>query len=488
MEYFALQSSPGLIRPAIELQSDLSAVLREGRILGGEVLQTLDGESLLIGIGSHRVPARTRVRMQPGHKFLFQVEQDGETVVLRVLGEGGPAESGLLKALRRVMGQDQPIGELLQRLASLLRSLPESGESALGRGLLADLAAHLFEPGQSGVALGQRLAEGGLGYEARLADVALRSLGPGQLASLAGELKTAFLSGLLEGTAALEPASFGRSLRAALVSLLGGEAELDSAGSRPIRRQLAAVLERALEGMRLGTDRARVAQNLRAAGLPSLPRGLQGLLLRALLGIELAPPPASAAGGAGASTLAADLEVLGGDLKGRLLRALAELPDGAVREALARTLAGLEAEQLLNLARAQSREPLHWSLPVRDGERWVTAHLFFRRAGDEEDGEASGRDEVPHRMTFAVELSHTGPVRADLLVREEALAMRVTASRADVVELLRSEQGELEARLATGGRRVSLSVAQAPEDRVRFDDEARDVRFLREHHLMDTSG
>ena len=32
----------GWVRPAIALQSDLSAVLREGRVLAGEVLQTFD--------------------------------------------------------------------------------------------------------------------------------------------------------------------------------------------------------------------------------------------------------------------------------------------------------------------------------------------------------------------------------------------------------------------------------------------------------------
>jgi hypothetical protein len=132
VEPFAVQSSaPGLIRPTIALQSDLSAVLREGRVLGGEVLQTLDGETLLIGVGRHRVPARTKVRMQEGHRFLFQVQLEHGEVVLRVLGDAGEQDSALLQALRRVVGQDAPVGELLQRLAAARRGPATGGPGPL---------------------------------------------------------------------------------------------------------------------------------------------------------------------------------------------------------------------------------------------------------------------------------------------------------------------------------------------------------------------
>jgi hypothetical protein len=492
VEPFALQSSAGLIRPAIELQSDLAAVLRAGRVLGGEVLQTLDGDTLLIGIGSHRVPARARVRMQPGHKFLFQVERDGDGIVLRVLGGGAAGESGLLEALRKVVGQDQPIGELLERLAAVLRSGSGTGLGD-GAGLLGDLAAHLFRPGADAGALREQLSLGGLGYEARLGQAALSSMSPRQLASLAAQLQAELSSGLLAGCAALEPDALATALRAALTDLLGGRGEsgverwlagaVPGEGGEPLPRDLTALLERALAAAELGergkSDHARVLANLHEAGLSALPRGLQGVLLRSLLGLAPAGP-----GPGGAAGLLGDLELLGGDLKGRLLRALGELPEGAVREAVARTLAGIEAEQLLNLARAEGREPLHWSFPVADGERWTTAHLFLRRPEDDEDRQG-GASEHGQRLTVAVDFTHTGPIRADLLLRSGGLAMRVTASRPDVVERLRAGLGELETRLATGGRKVWVAVAQAPEEEVRFDSEARDIRFLREHHLMD---
>jgi hypothetical protein len=184
VEPFAVQSSaPGLIRPAIELQGDLSAVLREGRVLPGEVLQTLDGGTLLIGIGRHRVPAQTQVKMQPGHTFLFQVDRDGETILLRVLGESGAGEPALIRALRSVLGQDRPLGTLLKELATVLsaESVAKGGVPSTAGGLKAlhaQLAEHLFQPGAGGGELRAKLAASGLGYEARLQSLVLQHLPP----------------------------------------------------------------------------------------------------------------------------------------------------------------------------------------------------------------------------------------------------------------------------------------------------------------------
>ncbi len=494
MEPFALQSSaPGLIRPTINLQSDLGAVLREGRVMSGEVLQTLDGETLLIGVGSHRVPARTRVRMQQGYKFLFQVERDGETVVLRVLGEGEDGESVLLRTLRQVMGQDQPVGELLQRLAEALRASSAEAPAPTAAGkLLGELPAHLFEPGSLASDLLARLGGGGLAYEARLAEVALASLPGARLQALATELRATLLGELLRDVPPESASTLDAALRSALVGLFGGESEVESGlrhwlggtsadDAEPLPRDLGALLALALGRMKLGSDRAVVLGNLHRAELASLGRGLQQLLLRALLALP-APAPASA------RIVPADLAWAATDLKGQLLRALTALPDGPAREAVARTLAGLEAEQLLNLARGQSHEPLHWSLPLPDGDRWTTAHLFFRRAGDEE-ARHSACAAGTHRLTIAVDFAHTGPVRADLVAGSGSLAMRVVATRRDVVDTLSQHLGELEQRLASEGRRVNLVVALARAGEMRVDaGAAHDIRYLRDHHLMDANG
>jgi hypothetical protein len=479
-----------LIRPVLELQADLGAVLREGRVMSGEVLQTLNGETILVGVGSHRVPARTGVRMPPGHKFLFQVVREGEVLVLRVLGAGAADESNLLQALRKVMGQDQPLGELLQRLAHVLEALATDPAADAARRLLGKLGSHVFEPGQSGAQLRNRLKEGGLAFEAKLADSALGSLSPARLRTLGAELRSTLLEGLTQGVSPQTASGFGPALRKALVSLLGGEASLESAfarwaagqpiveGAEPLSRDLGRLLARAFVRMELGADRMAVLSNLQQAELTSLGRGLHRLLLAALLGV----------GSGGPSAGGLDLGWTALDLKGQLLQALGGLSAGPAHEAVGRALAGLEAEQLLNLARGKAHEPLHWSLPVPDNGGWTTAHLFFRRAGDEEARHPTVGTPM-HRMTLAVEFSHTGPVRADLVAQPGSLAMRILAVRPEVVDRLRSRLADFEQRLAVEGRRVSLIVAAAAEADVRADASAtHDISYLRDHHLMDASG
>jgi len=87
-----------------------------------------------------------------------------------------------------------------------------------------------------------------------------------------------------------------------------------------------------------------------------------------------------------------------------------------------------------------------------------------------------------------VEFSHTGPVRADLFLRADVLTMRIVVSRPEVLERARAALGELEAALEGGGRRVHLAVALASPDSLSVERDLNDIRFLREHHLMDLRG
>ena len=67
MDPVSLQASNLLAaRPMIALQGDLGAVLREGRVMAGEVLQSFGGGSMLIGIGA---PLET-FRVRPAGEFL----------------------------------------------------------------------------------------------------------------------------------------------------------------------------------------------------------------------------------------------------------------------------------------------------------------------------------------------------------------------------------------------------------------------------------
>lgn len=487
MELFALQSvAPGLIRPEMAMQNDLSAVLREGRVLQGEVLQTLDGGSLMIGIGRHRVPARAHVKLEPGQRFLFQVESEAGAIVLRVLGGSGGGDSALLRALRSVVAQDLPLGALLGELqAALVASGPKAeGEGALAR-LLGQLGQHVFRPGSSGAALADLLQSGGLMFESRLREASLRALPQVELGRVAQTLRGNLLNTI--GKAAglggpVDPQQLGAELRTALLAILGSDAGPELAhtlSGRELESRLSEALARILSQPAL--DAALTA--LARVNLPNTGPGVRYVLLAALMGWD----PAAALSGSGAAAGRASLGELARDLKARLLRAFAETPGGPEREAIGRALAGLEAEQLLNLARRESREPMHWSLPVPDGAGWTTAHLFVRRDSDGARGAESGSDEG-RRLTIAVEFQHTGPVRADLFIRPDALTMRILVSTEEVRDRAQAALGLLEQALAGKSRRLHLAVGLAAPEDLSVDAELQDIRFLREHHMMDLRG
>ncbi len=364
MEPVAATNHPIAIRPAGAIHHDLSSLLRDGRVLAGEVLKTLNGGGLLIGIGRHRVPAQTHLKLDPGHHFLFQVERNGDQFLLRILGGGG--ESDLVRFLRQVIGDDRPIGELLSELAARVRAeLERPGSNLEGlRRILAGLEGHVFRPGDGGAELGALLERAGWKYEAALLAAALR-----------------------------------------------------------------------------GGDPAAVA-------------------------------------------------ALSNDLKAELLRVLAELHDGPLREAVARALAGIEAEQLLNLARHHTGEPLVFSFPLPDGGAWTTAQLLvYPRGEHEQDGDAEWSEEDGvQRLVLGVSFTHTGPVRADLMLTDELLTARVLVTRPELAQRLQADFPALAERIPAGGRAVKLLAGVGEAEDVEVRSNPLDMQLFRDNHLMDVSG
>jgi hypothetical protein len=373
MEPIAAQNHPISIRPAGPggHSVELSQLLRDGRVLAGEVLQTLSDGAILIGIGRHKVPAQTHLRMDPGHHFLFQVQSAAGQILLRVLGAAGGEGSEFWRYLREVIGQGRPLGELLGELASRVRAELErpGGELDALRRLLAGLDGRMRAPGrgpEAGAELRELFRSVGLRYEALL------------FATLAGGLQ-------------------------------------------------------------------------RDA-----------------------------------------LDALGRDLKGELLRALRDLPEGPLKEAVARALAGVEAEQLLNVARAHSGEPQVLSLPLPDGEGWTTARLAVpprrerQKGGDGEPTE--GDEDEPLRYALGLTLSRTGPIRADLQWSRDVLAVRLLAEHPDVVERLRADAPELAALLGGGERSVRITVGLGGPADLAVGADLNDITLLRDNHIMDVSG
>lgn len=362
MEPLAASSSTHGIRPvAAAVQPELSQVLRDGRVLTGSVLSNPGDGTLMLALGRHRVPAETNLRMDPGDHFFARVEEGPGGIVLRLLGGVGLGESHLLGALRAVIGEDRPVGQLLQELAGRLRS-------SITRG--------------------------------------------GKAANALEDLLTSLQRELVDGDAD------GESLR----------------------------------------------------------KTLQGSALRyeaALL--------SAARGGAGASTFAA----IAAGLKGKLLELLDKLEDGPIKEAVARALSGLEAEQLLNAARRESGDPLIWSFPFADGSGWTTARLAIHEqahGADEEDQQGV------QRLVLGVSFSRLGPIRADLVRGPERTTVRLLVEREDVAERLSADAEELARRLGDGQREVVLQARVGTPAELALERQARDVRYLRDHHVMDVNG
>ena len=469
------------VRPVLALDGSLTSILREGRMVAGEVLQRMDGGSVLIGLGRHRVPADSQVEMQPGQRFLARVVEGEEGLVLKVLGPGGGKDSKLLLALRSVVGQDRPVGELLGEVAGRLRAAlgagAGAGRTAGDRGLgelLQKIGEHVFVPGMRGADLRQLIARSGFDYEALLFAEAQGGRGVLQLQrGLAAFVRQ--LLGELDGQLAknglnLTPAQlddlrqrFLRALRG--LGDLAPELQGEGAAAR-LRQELTVRLEHALEGGPGG--RAREA--LKGA----LPQVLGGLLdgpalTRLLRVLSSSSAPAD----------------LARDLKAQLLGALAELPEGAVRDSVARALAGVESEQLLNLARREFHEGWHLSLPVPDGERWATAHLFY---ADPEDADDRSEGEEMQRMTVSVDFSQLGPLRAEIGVRHDLIALRLVVTRPEVVEELHRGLRTLTDQLELGGRKTRVAIALGRPEETDADSLGFDIRWLREHRLMDLRG
>jgi hypothetical protein len=468
------------VRPILAMNGDLGALMREGRVVAGEVMQAMDGRSLLVSVGQHRVPADSSVDLSPGDRFLARVENTADGTVLRVLGEHGKPELRLAAALKQVLGEDRPVGKLLEDVASKLRAVIDGGENRReAKALFEKLGTHVFLPGASGRDLHALLARSGLDFEALLLAESRGGKAAEQLRMALGKLIKQIMGGLdkMWTGAGLQMSSaqlekLGGRLLLAMAGLevgdgAGGKDQLLARLSAEVRARMGAALAAATGGEQRESAMA----------------GLNGLLSR-LLGEEGKQPLSK-------SLLAALLarsepNALIGNLKAEILMALGEMTDGPTREALTKALAGLESEQLLNLARREFQEGWHLSLPVPDGDKWATAHLFYTEP-DEEDDSHGGKEDML-RITVSVDFSRIGPLRGEVGVRDDLVALRLVVTKPEIAQELRGQAEELVERLSTAGRKVRVAVVLASPEELSSDALTMDVRWLKEHHLMDLRG
>ncbi len=471
------------------VSSDLANVLRQGRVVSGEVLGSFQGGHLLVGIGQHKVTASTSSELRPGNRYLFEiVDGEGELHLRALAGQGGD-DGELLRTLRAALGAEQPIGALLEALAAELEreTVGSARHRAARERLRREVLAQLYRPLDGAEGLAARLRYGGQSTEAQWLRLAFLTGATG-----AAGFGVALRDALFEDWLGSERAGpFGERIEAELrerVQFAAPGGDVASAAERWLAGEqlgnlptsLGALLERALAGLPPNSDHEHLLADLRAFELDTLPQPLRTSLARALFGL----PPAPALSG---EPERAAILVLGADFKTQLLSALGELDPGALREHVVRTLSGLEAEQWLNVARHAAHEPSHWSVPVFDGARWATAHLFVHRESFRSQALPPGAP-VSRRLALALELGATGPVRIDVLGSDSSLALRVLVADERMRSFLEARAPELERRLARDGRSVRIGFGVAEAAALRERDSVHSLRFLARHNVMDLEG
>lgn len=188
-------SSAGVFRPTPGASnSEGAGLLRDGKIVQAEVLSQRADGTLVLSIGRHTVPAESELRLDVGARFAAQVEAHGEEIVLRALVEPAGDGEGLLRALRAVVGDGRPLGELLFEAAAALRARSELS-APLARLLLA-LKSQVADPARGGEGLRQLLLAAGLTHEATLAAVLAGRAGRPELERARADLKALLLLGL----------------------------------------------------------------------------------------------------------------------------------------------------------------------------------------------------------------------------------------------------------------------------------------------------
>jgi len=407
-----------------------------------------------------------------------------------------PAREFLIQGLERA-----GVASLVQhREGALLAVLLHAGAFADDEGaaqvarpqnaevLFSKLQQSVFQPGSSGEQLRQTLEPSGFGYEnALLASASSRGVDnvESALKNLANELRAKLVQVPVEARPP-EGVQIERVLGEALeraVKALGAErvkAPLTRAGFEGLARSFEREVVRALRAQSATPERDAAIRVIESLPKGELVRGRESALVRALLAGE---------GKLASSLIQAATAAVGGDTRGQLLEALLAGGLGTARAAVSSALGGLELQHILNMARHDTGEALHWSFPVPDGGGWTTADMFLdpQQGGRGGDAEQNPED-ASFRFVVGVDFSALGPVRADVLLAPGALTIRLMVSDPDLSIRIRGDVAELSEYLAFGGRKVQVAVVLGTERELDVGALARDIRFLRENRLMDVEG
>jgi hypothetical protein len=457
-----------------------------------QLLARVPGEGALpAAVGAQR-PAQA-ARGAAGVPLHLPAVLDG--LLGRVLGGGPRAAASGEPGGERAVGEtpvDRPTrGRQLAELATALERA--AGARPELAALRAALGAQSFRPGAGGGELRALVRVAGpesstpppLSRPEAVAQVARALEAELRLAPLAG----AALDGGAQPALPRAPAVLAGALGEALEALARQLPEAWTAESvahttRALEQQLARALR-----SRAGAGDARAPEARAWLARLEAPRpepvlaGREGAVARALAAVaheqHAAEPSARTRAPA--------------DLRALLAATLAELGTGSLRESVARAAQGVDVERLLGRLRLESEGELHVSLPVPDGAGWAPLEVFLGRRDTGRHGTDPGPSREAEaddawRVVVGVDFSQLGPVRADLWMRPEHVALRLAAERPGTAQALRRLAPSLEELLGAVGRDVRVAVVEAPRGEARVERRAHELRLLRDNPLMDVRG
>lgn len=357
----------GILRAGdLSTQPEVRELLRVGRVLLGTVLESGADGRLQLAIGRQRLGMQTQLAMKPGEQYLMRVENQNGEILLRLLGGTEAAPTPILDALRGVLGEARPMGELLRDLALRLNAeleRPGAQLKSLGE-LLKSVEHQVLKLDAGGEDLRELLRNSGLRYEASL-----------------------------------------------LSSLVRGE-------------------------------------------VPE------------------------------------ELNLLRSNLKAQLMLVMTQLEGGELQHAIGAALAGLEAEQVLNVARQAAGDPLIWSFPFPDLEGWTTAQLSLdapERPEEDQAGGSPSHGDVT-KLALGISFSQLGPIRAEFSLEPSVLRVNIFVTEEPLADRIRGDFDELMGRMGDGRRSLQLSTAVRSLEEVERNTRPGDVSFLRGKHLLDLEG
>lgn len=411
---------------------DLTSVLSRARLVAAEVVQRLDGGTVVLGLAGRKVAATSSVELEVGDHLTLgtEGEQDG-VPVLRLLQHSRGSEAPWRAVLRTLLharagagAQSAAVANLSAQLRTQLPGL-DAADAAVVQSLLARWLPAAADDAQS---LRIHMEAHNAAPEVLLLAADEGRVSGALATALADEAADEVLQALTHKGAlsAATPAEAKQALRSALASLFVTQRTQPavSAGLEALLRAAGA----SLDAPHVLLAESGALQVLLHPGLEHRER-----LLRV------------------AAQLARE------DRRSLLWEASESLRDPQARECVQSALEELEYEALQRVVREREEAPT--PVPLR----WGSARADQDPADHSDYTLSAEAHDSTRRVVLDLQYRHLGALRADVRRGADELWVRLSCHDADALQRLEAHRSTLEALLSSLGRPAHLVVALADE-------------------------